>query len=263
MLIAVVPKHGGILLAAWREVKFDDAGGLAEIFALAWVFIALVIGEVGLNILRWFTLGFDYAGNGFRPSTGCAGPSCKPRVFLKTEPSARRCHDDSFPQAGVDYQPMEIHTSPPPTCWTPVKDGSPRNDQLQVMLGFSLANSDPRTENRRWKDGERFAQSNTPQHVDIPARRTSRMANQRHEKGSPYRAEIRNIAHKGWKDTPPIIDMTRNDEPSLVYGPRCLTPNSGIKMKCFRIRDLSADLVDDLSCESTSFCPYGQKSQTH
>jgi hypothetical protein len=95
MLIAVVPKHGGILLAAWREVKFDDAGGLAEIFALAWVFIALVIGEVGLNILRWFTLGFDYAGNGFRPSTGCAGPSCKPRVFLKTEPSARRCHDDS------------------------------------------------------------------------------------------------------------------------------------------------------------------------
>jgi hypothetical protein len=25
--------------------------------------------------------------------------------------------------------------------WTPVKDGSRRNDQLQVMLGFSLANS--------------------------------------------------------------------------------------------------------------------------
>jgi hypothetical protein len=84
---------------------FDDAGGLAEIFALAWVFIALVIGKVGLNILRWFTLGFDYAGNGFGPSTGCASPSCKPRVFLKNELSARRCHRHSFPQAGVDYQP--------------------------------------------------------------------------------------------------------------------------------------------------------------
>src|SRR5216684_5336244 len=88
---------------------FDDPGsGLAEIFALTWVFIALVIGEVGLNILRWFTLGFDYAGNRFGPSTGCAGPSCKPRVFLKNELSARRCHDDSFPQAGVDYHaPVE------------------------------------------------------------------------------------------------------------------------------------------------------------
>ncbi len=88
---------------------FDDPGsGLAEILSLAWVFIALVIGEVGLNILRWFTLGFDYAGNGFGPSTGCAGPSCKPRVLLKNELSRRRCHDHSFPQAGVDYQPVEI-----------------------------------------------------------------------------------------------------------------------------------------------------------
>src|SRR6267154_3795987 len=25
------------------------------------------------------------------------------------------------------------------------------------------------------------------------------------------------------KTAPPIIDMTRNDEPSLVYGPRCFT----------------------------------------
>jgi hypothetical protein len=81
-----------------KEVKFYDPGsGLAEIFALAWVFIALVIGEVGLNILRWFTFGFDYAGNRLRPSTCSAGPSCKPRVFLKIELSARRCHDGQFP----------------------------------------------------------------------------------------------------------------------------------------------------------------------
>jgi hypothetical protein len=87
---------------------YDPGSGLAEIFALTWVFIALVIGKVGLNILRWFTLGFDYAGNGLGPSTGCAGPSCKLRVLLKNELSARRCHDHSFPQAGGDYQTVEI-----------------------------------------------------------------------------------------------------------------------------------------------------------
>jgi hypothetical protein len=100
-----MPQHR-IYVCERKEVKFYDPGsGLAEIFALAWVFIALVIGEVGLYILRWFTLGFDYARNGFGPSTGCASPSCKPRVFLKNELSARGRHHHSFPQGGVDYQP--------------------------------------------------------------------------------------------------------------------------------------------------------------
>jgi len=88
---------------------------LAEIFALAWVFIAFVISEVGLDVVRWFTLGFDYAGNGFGPSTGCAGPSRKPRVFLKNELTASRSHDHSFPQAGVDYQSarkFKLHRCP-------------------------------------------------------------------------------------------------------------------------------------------------------
>ena len=83
-------RHKGHALTSTRTLFilcsfFDDTGSaLPEIFALAWVFIALVIGEVGLNLLRclrWFTLGFDYAGNGFGPSTGCAGPFVNLRFF--------------------------------------------------------------------------------------------------------------------------------------------------------------------------------------
>jgi hypothetical protein len=90
----------------------NPGSGLAEIFALAWAFIALVIGEVGLNILRWFTLGFDYAGNGFGPSTGCASPSCKPRVFLKNELSARRSSAYCCKNCSVIFRFRHCWTSP-------------------------------------------------------------------------------------------------------------------------------------------------------
>jgi hypothetical protein len=71
--------------------------GLAEVLVLTRVFGTVVIGKVGLNIPPWFPLRLDYAGNGFGPSTGCAGPSCKSRVFLKNELPVSRRHECKFP----------------------------------------------------------------------------------------------------------------------------------------------------------------------
>jgi hypothetical protein len=89
----------------------------------------------------------DHVRNTFRPTeTFGAGVDRIPlaatdKIF--TEPMIKQILSAGWQTVTYrqNNQPMEIHTSPPPTCWTPVKDGSRRNDELQAMLGFSLANS--------------------------------------------------------------------------------------------------------------------------
>jgi hypothetical protein len=76
---------------------YDPCSGLAEVLALTRVFGTVVIGKVGLDVPPWFLLRLDYAGNGFGPTTGCAGPSSKSRVFLKNELSGSRLHEYKFP----------------------------------------------------------------------------------------------------------------------------------------------------------------------
>ena len=73
-----------------------------RVLALEWVFRAIVIGEVGLDMTPCFV----HAGNGFCPSAGRAGKSCELRVFPKNEFSDRRCHADSLPQARSDCQSL-------------------------------------------------------------------------------------------------------------------------------------------------------------
>jgi hypothetical protein len=87
--ISLFGKHTLLVLG-----PYDPCSGLAEVLDFSRVFGTIVIGKVGLNISGWFTLGFDYAGNGFGPSTGCASPSCKSRVFLKNELPG--CHEYKF-----------------------------------------------------------------------------------------------------------------------------------------------------------------------
>ena len=98
--ISLFEKHKLLVLS-----PYDPCSGLAEVLALTRVFGTVVIGKVGLNIPPWFPLRLDYAGNGFGPSTGCAGPSCKSRVFLKNELPVSRRHECKFPNDRTWTQP--------------------------------------------------------------------------------------------------------------------------------------------------------------
>jgi hypothetical protein len=60
-----------------RSLSHYPCSGLAEILMLAWVFGAIVIGEVRFNILWQIPLGFYY------PPARCTEPSCKLSTFVE------------------------------------------------------------------------------------------------------------------------------------------------------------------------------------
>ena len=67
----------------------------------AWVFSALVIGEISLNI-SWLITSEFCSGNWLSPLANRASPSRKLLTFVEYEFSCDRFHADSLPQAGPD-----------------------------------------------------------------------------------------------------------------------------------------------------------------
>ena len=89
----------------WTRIRGGEVAQVLKLIRiwsgrlLAWVFGALVIGEISLNIPWQITPEFC-SGNWQCPLANRANPSRKLRIFVEYEFSCDGAHADSLPQTG-------------------------------------------------------------------------------------------------------------------------------------------------------------------